>query len=116
MDIALTEAGDLFVGTNGDIMLVDSVAQKIRIRLLWFLGEWRWNDELGLPYMEDLLKKNPNIELMESAIREAIFDVDEVVKIKKLSIDYDRKTRECIISFVALTDLETIKEEVRLRA
>ena len=47
MDILLDKSGDLYVSPQGDIALTESVAQKIRIRLLWFAEEWRWSGHSG---------------------------------------------------------------------
>lgn len=115
MDILLDSSGDLLVTRAGDIMLENSVAQKIRIRLLWFEGEWRWNTDEGMPYMTNLLVKKPDTDYFESIVREKIFEVDEVVDVKDVQIVYDAKTREAVIYYVALTDCETIKEEVKIR-
>ena len=115
MDIMLDSRGDLLVTKAGDILLEDSVAQKIRIRRLWFEGEWRWNTDEGMPYMTSLLVKNPDTDYFESVVREKIFEVDEVVDVKDVRIVYDSRTREAVIHYVALTDLETIKEEVGIR-
>lgn len=115
MDILLDSNGDIFLSKAGDILLKDSVAQKIRIRLLWFEGEWRWDIDEGMPYMKSLLVKNPDTDYFESIVREKIFEVDEVVDVKDVRIVYDSKSREAIIHYVALTDFETIKEEVRIR-
>ena len=49
MDILLSADGDLYLTETGDISLVESVAQKIKIRLRWWLGEWRWDEEEGMP-------------------------------------------------------------------
>ena len=114
MDILLDNSGDLVVNSSGDIELANSVAQKIRIRLLWFEGEWRWSPEEGLPYMGNLLVKSPDTDLFESMIREKIFEVDEVSEVKNVDIDIDPKTRKATITFTALTDQETINEEVIL--
>ena len=115
MDIMLDSRGDLLVTKAGDILLEDSVAQKIRIRLLWFEGEWRWNTDEGMPYMTSLLVKNPDTDYFEGLVRERIFSVDEVTEVKSVSIICDNKTREAVIRYTALTDLETIMEEVRIR-
>lgn len=115
MDILLDNSGDLLVSSDGDIKLGESVAQKINIRLKWFENEWRWNEEEGLPYMESLMVKNPNIEYFENLIREKIFDVEEVTEIKEVRIIYDRQSRNAVIRYVALTDYETIKEEVDIQ-
>ncbi len=115
LDILLDHAGDLYISDTGDIKLGDSVAQKIRIRLLWFEGEWRWDEEEGMPYFDRLFVKNPDMDYFESAVRERIFEVDEVTEIKEVSVSYDRRSREAKIRYVALTDLETIREEVKIR-
>lgn len=116
MDIMLDPSGDLFISKDGDIVLENSVAQKIRIRLLWFEGEWRWDKEEGIPYKDDLYIKNPDIDAFETAVREKIFEVEEVTEVKSVEIDLDGKTRTAVIRFTALTDYETIREEVRIHA
>lgn len=116
MDILLDKSGDLRVSLLGDIVPGDSVAQKISIRLKWLEGEWRWNREEGLPYMERLFRKNPDTDLMEAAVRAKIFEVSEVTAVREVKIDVDRKTRNAVVRFVALTDTETIKGEVTLYA
>lgn len=114
MDILLDSKGDLFVSPEGDIALGNSVAQKIRIRLLWFEGEWKWDVDEGLPYMSDLFIKNPDVDTFEGIVRSKIFEVDEVTDVKEVLVDYDRHTRIATIRYTALTDYETIKEEVKL--
>lgn len=114
MDILLDSNGDLYISPQGDIALENSVAQKIRIRLLWFEGEWRWDVDEGLPYMSDLLIKNPDIDTFESIVRSKIFEVEEVTDVKEVLIAYDKQTRITTIRYTALTDFETIKEEVKL--
>ena len=39
----------------------------------------------------------------------------EVTEVKEVSVAYDRRLREAVIRYTALTDLETIREEVRIR-
>ena len=115
MDILLDRNGDLCISPEGDIILKESVAQKISIRLKWFENEWRWNEEEGLPYMEGLLVKNPDVDYFENLIREKIFDVEEVTEVREVTITYDRQNRNAVIRYIALTDYETIKEEVDIR-
>ena len=114
-DILLNPDGDLLF-SNGDIVVGDSVSQKIRVRLKWFEGEWRWNREEGLPYFERLFRKNPDTDLMEALVRAKIFEVTEVTAVREVKIDVDRKTRNAVIRFVALTDTETVRGEVKLYA
>lgn len=114
MDILLSADGDIFLTEKGDIALTNSVAQKIKIRLKWWLGEWRWDEEEGLPYKDELFVKNPDTDSFEMAIREKIFEIEEVTEVKDVSITYDRKSRIGKISFTAITDNERIKEEVEI--
>lgn len=115
MDILLNTNGDLCITPDGDIAIGNSVAQKIRIRLLWFEGEWRWDVDEGMPYKDSLLIKNPDTDYFESIIREKIFEVEEVTEVKEVVVTFDRWTRNALIKFTALTDEETIKEEVNIR-
>ena len=114
MDILLDRSGDLYVSPGGDIALGNSVAQKIRIKLLWFEAEWRWNREEGLPWFEYLLRKNPDTDYLEAAVRSRIFEVTKVTDVRDVRVTLDRKTRSGTIRFTALTDQETIREEVRV--
>lgn len=114
MDILLDSNGDLYISPVGDIVLKNSVAQKIRIKLLWFEGEWKWNKEEGMPYRESLLIKNPDTDYFEGVVRQKIFEVDEITEVKEVSVTFDKKTRGAVIKYTALTDYETIKEEVKI--
>lgn len=114
MDILLTPKGDLYVTEKGDIAIVDSVAQKIKIRLRWWLGEWRWDRDLGLPYREYLFDKNPDTDAFEMAARQKIFEVEEVTEVGDVRVVYDSRTRESALTFTAKTDKETIRGEVKI--
>ena len=116
MDILLNSSGDLYISETGDIALGNSVSQKIRIRLLWFEGEWRWDTGEGLPYFSDLFIKNPDTDAFESLIRTKIFEVEEVTDVKDVEVNFDGRTRKAVIKYTALTDSETIKDEVTLNA
>lgn len=110
----LNSGGDLRISSQGDMVLGESVAQKINIKLKWFEGEWRWNREEGLPYLNHLFVKSPDTDFFEALVRGKIFEVEEVTEVKEVSIIYDSKSRKGIIHYVALTDRETIREEVKL--
>lgn len=113
MDILLNASGDVLISHDGDIIICNSVAQKIRIKLLWFESEWRWDADEGIPYF-DFFVKNPNIDYLESIIREKIFEVEEVTEVEEVKVIYDSKKRVAKIKYIALTDGETINEEVEI--
>lgn len=114
-DILLDNDGDIVINEDGDIVLEDSVKQKVMIRLNWLDGEWKWDTEEGLPYLSELMGvKNPDTDHFESLVREKIFEVTEITEVDDVSLTFDKKTRKALLSFKALTDTETIKEEVRI--
>ena len=110
MDILL-ENGDLQF-RNGDIVLKNSVRQKINIRLKWFFQEWRWNEEVGLPYFEYIFIKNPNVNKIRELIEDEIFNVDEVIEVNDVTISIDNVSRKVVIIYEAVTDQGTYREEV----
>ena len=103
LDILLTPDGDLNITDHGDILLTESVRQAIRIRLLWFFREWRFAPELGVPYFEDILIKNPNMNRIRRIIRNEVMSVDEVRDVRHLQIDLDPRSRRAVIRFEAVT-------------
>lgn len=111
MDILLDKNGDLFLD-GADIILANSIRQKIKIRLKWFFQEWRWDDEAGMEYFEYLFIKNPDLDHVKEMVEEQIFNVDEVTEVNDVSIEIDSLSRRAIISYEAVTDEETFREEV----
>ena len=114
MDILLSTNGDLYITEQGDISISKSIAQEIKIKLKWWLGEWRWDQDEGLPYNDEVFVKNPNTDAIEMAIREQIFEIKEITEVKNIEVTFDKKTRVATVSFTACTDYETISEEVKI--
>ena len=59
--------------------------------------------------------KNPDTDYFESIVRQKIFEIEEVTSVKEVKVTFDRSKRSAVIYFVALTDYETIKEEVKIK-
>ena len=114
LDFKLTKNGDLELTEQGDITMTDSIAQAVRVRLLWFLKEWRLGPELGFPYFEDVFVKNPSQSKIRHHIRETVLDVDGVTDVKEISFTIDARTREAVIVVTFSTDEDTFREEVRI--
>jgi hypothetical protein len=111
-DILLTLDGDLAVDENGDISLTDSVRQAVKIRLLWFFGEWRFAPRFGVPYFEDILVKSPNIGRIRRIVKREVESVDEVREARNISITVNSSTRRAVISFEVVTGEGAYREEV----
>lgn len=114
MDILLDSSGDIALN-RADIVLSDSVCQKISIRLRWFLNEWKFNKNAGVPYYEEIFVKQYDIENVKQLLEEEILSVDEVDEISSLEASVDIENRALSVSCsVVLTDGEEVKVEVNV--
>ena len=113
LDILMKE-GDLVVTKGGDIVLTDSVRQAIRIRLLWFAREWRFNTSFGIPYYDEVYIKNPNLEKIKLILTREIRKVEEVLDVQNMNISLDRQNRVATVTFTVYTSEETFDMEVAL--
>ena len=112
-DLQLDEYGDLFFDTDGNMNIVDGideVKQRLHTRLLRFLGEWYLNITLGVPYIQEILIKNPSQAAVINNIKQTILKTEEVTSITafELLLDTDGSgnivQRSVIINFSATTD------------
>ena len=113
-DILLTGNGDIYVSETGDIIITDSVKQAVRIRLAWILNEWKYAPGFGLPYFENIFIKNPNIEHIQSIVRDEALSVDGVRDAVNINFSIDKAKRLMHISADIFTDEETYREEVTI--
>ena len=114
LDILLDTGGDYKISDTGDIILTQSVRQAIKIRLKWFLGEWRLGPLLGLDYWGTVLVKNPYLVKVRQAIRDEILSVEEVTGVNRVDLKADAAKRQLIVSYEAVTSEETFREEVKI--
>lgn len=70
-----------------------AIAQRIRVRLLFFKREWFLDQRQGMPYFEAILVKNPDLTLVQSIFRRAILATPGVLAIANLRTNFDRATR-----------------------
>lgn len=107
VDIALHANDHDILIKDGDFLLIDNaerVAQQIKIKLLTFLGEWFLDTTWGVPYLEYILVKQPNQELIKQILSEQISSVDDVKSLNALELDYQVKVRTLIINYEVSTE------------
>lgn len=114
IDLKLDATGDLELSAAGDISATDSIVQAVRIRLLWFFGEWRLMPSLGFPYFENLLVKNPNESKLRHFIRETVMSVDGVTDVSEILFNIDKKSRRASLEITFNTDEDSFREEVKI--
>jgi hypothetical protein len=114
-DLQLDNGHDLRIGPKtADISITDSVAQAIKIRLLWFWKEWRFAPDFGVPYFEEVLIKNPNKLRVRQVLREAILSVEEVERVEDLTVEVDTSTRVLTVKYTANCRENSVLGEVNL--
>jgi len=92
----------------------DKVGQQIKMTLLAFLGEWFLDITFGVPYLEEILIKNPRTSTVESILRGHILAVPHVTFIESFAMEWDRRARSLSVTFVADTDYGSIKDSFKL--
>lgn len=117
LDLALDAKKHDLIIADGDFIVIDNaerVAQQIKIQLLTWLGEWFLDTTHGVPYLDYILVKNPNLELIASIFREQIMKVDDVNYVNSLEIDYDAQTRTMTVDYEASTSYGIVSRKEKL--
>lgn len=90
----------------------ESVAQRVKTRLLLLKEEWFLDTDAGVPYLQEIAIKPANLPLAEAIIKRTILETEGVLEIRSFSMIYDRNTRRLNIEATVATiyeDLANIK-------
>lgn len=110
-DFALSASSHDLLIVDNDLKLIDKaerIAQQIKITLKFWLGEWFLDTSKGVPYLEYILVKNPNLNHIRAIFREKILDVPGVTAINTLDLVHDRQNRKLTVSYEVEADEELI--------
>lgn len=106
MDIALEEStGDLDL-TSGGLVLnseLEAVRQYLTAKLRAFQGEWFLDEDVGIPYLTQVLRKNPNPVVLDSIFKKAILETPGVIELLDFGLELDSAARILVIRFKART-------------
>ena len=102
-DLLLTDGSHDLVIVNGDLVVIpfieDSTAQRLKIRLLTFKGEWFLNTDFGVPYYQTVFKKITTKGQVDSVFRTQILDTPDVETITAFESIFDVASREYTVTF-----------------
>lgn len=102
---------------NGDIMMIDDaarVAQQILITLRFWLGEWFLNTTEGVPYLEYILVKQPNMAHIRQILTEQIQSVEGVKSVTDMALTFDQRERHLLVEYTADTDYGLVTDKAIL--
>ncbi len=100
---------------NNDLMLVDNaerIAQQIKITLQYWYEEWFLDTTKGIPYLQYICIKSPNLQHIRQIFREAILSVDGVDSVSQIVLNVNARERILEVTYTASTSagLVTRKE------
>lgn len=91
---------DIYLDANGQIALTGTpLDQRIDCRLRVFLGEFWLDQTLGIPYFQEVLKKNPDMQAVRAAFASEIQKVSGVKTLESLDVSMDRAARKLNVIF-----------------
>lgn len=105
-DILLTADGDIDVSKQ-DLQLtsgIDAVMQSVRIRLQFFMGEWFLDTTQGVPYFQQVLVKNPDLNALASIFRNVVLGTPGIKSLTQFSLDHDRQARTLSVTMAGVAD------------
>ena len=105
-DLKVDDTGDLDL-TDVAVVLTDgreSYQQRMHIKLRSFLGEYFLNTEYGIPWFQDILKKNPDYVTVQQLIKNAILSIPGVLELTKFDMSFSDSTRTLTVTLGAKTE------------
>ena len=102
-DIKLDDNNDIAIENNDIVLItaVDEVRQRLLVNLRTFKGEWFLDLEMGIPYYQDILKKNIDINVIETILKDAILASPGVLELLDFSLELDNSNRHLDVNFTA---------------
>ena len=108
-DILEADNGDIAIINNEIILTPDSVitGQNIKRTLMTCKGEWFLDADMGMPYLDEILVNNPDLQRIEALFIRAVESVEQVVKIISLKVRLGAD-RKLIVNISVLDDLGNV--------
>ena len=111
MDIKLNdETGDVLLSTTNTVTTPtfttstsENLAQRLKIRLQTFKGEWFLDGTIGIDYFNQIAGKNRSKAAVDAIIQAEILKEQEVLQITAYSSVVDKTTRKITIQFIVRT-------------
>ncbi len=105
--------GDIYL-KNGTVelatSLLDVVAQELRIRLNFFLGEWFLDVTQGIPYFQTILGQKTPIGIVSQIFKKAISTCPGVANVDDFNVSFNGNSRLMTLNFsCVLTDGTILK-------
>jgi hypothetical protein len=97
-DLVIT-GGELATVTDG----LEEMRQRVGVALRTHLGEWLYDTSRGVPYLQDILVKNPNLGAIQSRLHAYLLTIEGVDSVLALVINPPDENRSMTITVDVLT-------------
>jgi hypothetical protein len=77
----------------------EAVAQRLKIKLLFFKGEWFLNTEFGVPFYQRIFTKGITKGQVDNIFRNQILDTDGVLSIITFESTFNNSSRAYSLTF-----------------
>jgi len=101
-DLALSTVDRDILIEDDELSIVDgddALVQHLVLRLQFFLAEWFLDQRIGVPYLEKILVKNPNLVAVRNIFREVILETPGIETITRFDLTVDPITRKLTLDF-----------------
>lgn len=115
-------ARDLLLDANDDLMLIGpdlgiarggaGIAQSLKMRLRFFLGEWFADETVGIDFWNSVLVKNPEPNVLVNAFLTEIKNTLGIKDVLSMDFAYTARERSLTVSFQATTNLGLLTVQV----
>lgn len=99
-DLALTDDGTSFRIVGGAAL----AEQEIRNGLEIWKGSWRYDPTIGLPMLDEMAAKNPDLRVITQLFREFLLSCGGVVSVESVNCVLDSAARQLAVAFSATCD------------
>jgi hypothetical protein len=107
MDLLLDETTHDIIFINGacpvTAVATQTVAQKLKVHLQTFLGEWFLDEDIGIPYHQKIFGKHSSNQAVDLIFQTKILETSGVLEIVEFDSTLDVGTRRYSLTFVVRT-------------
>lgn len=103
--------------TAGDFTITQSsnaTAQRLALRLRSFQGDSFLNPDFGINYYGDILVKNPDLLIVQSAFVDQIAAVPRITGITEFNLEFEPSIQHLDIDFKVTTQDGSIEENITI--
>lgn len=108
IDLKLDLTTNDIIFQNGDISFTapgqESLAQRLNIKLRFFMGEWFLNMDFGIPYFQQIFVKPVVQYTIDAIFKSQILETPGVLELTSYTSSFDNVSRTFTLSFEVISE------------